>query len=69
MSKIEWTGDTWNPILGCSIISPGCTNCYAMRMAARVDAMGHSRYAGLTKPSRAGPRSGQAKWLLSGPHF
>lgn len=33
MSKIEWTGETWNPIVGCSIVSPGCTNCYAMKMA------------------------------------
>lgn len=30
MSKIEWTGETWNPVVGCSIVSPGCTNCYAM---------------------------------------
>ena len=36
MSKIEWTGETWNPIVGCSIVSPGCTNCYAMKMAARI---------------------------------
>jgi protein gp37 len=35
-SKIEWTDATWNPIVGCSIVSPGCTNCYAMRMAARL---------------------------------
>ena len=34
-SKIEWTEDTWNPIAGCSIVSPGCHNCYAMRQAAR----------------------------------
>lgn len=34
MTKIEWTGETWNPIVGCSIVSPGCTNCYAMRWAA-----------------------------------
>ena len=30
---IEWTDLTWNPITGCSVISPGCTNCYAMRLA------------------------------------
>ena len=35
-SKIEWTGETWNPIVGCSIVSPGCTNCYAMKMASRI---------------------------------
>lgn len=33
---IEWTDATWNPTVGCSIISPGCTNCYAMRMAWRL---------------------------------
>ncbi|SDD93288.1 protein gp37 [Bradyrhizobium brasilense] len=38
-SKIEWTTDTWNPIVGCSIATPGCTNCYAMAMAARIEAM------------------------------
>lgn len=53
-SKIEWTDATWNPITGCSIVSPGCTNCYAMRMAARLEAMGQPRYKGLTKPSKAG---------------
>lgn len=61
MTKIEWVrgsdgarGLTWNPIVGCSVTSPGCTNCYAMRMAARLEAMGQERYAGLTKPSKAG---------------
>ncbi|MEX0745693.1 MAG: phage Gp37/Gp68 family protein [Phycisphaeraceae bacterium] len=34
-SKIEWTDATWNPIVGCSIVSPGCTHCYAMRDAWR----------------------------------
>lgn len=47
---IEWTEQTWNPIVGCSILSPGCTNCYAMKMAARIEAMGNQpRYAGTTK--------------------
>lgn len=32
-TSIEWTDATWNPITGCSIVSPGCTNCYAMRLA------------------------------------
>ena len=39
MSKIEWTEKTWNPIVGCSVVSPGCTNCYAMKMASRLEAM------------------------------
>lgn len=34
-TAIEWTDRTWNPIVGCSIVSPGCTNCYAMKFAAR----------------------------------
>lgn len=35
-SKIQWTDATWNPTVGCSVISPGCTNCYAMRHAWRL---------------------------------
>lgn len=36
---ISWTDATWNPIVGCSVVSPGCTNCYAMRQAARIVSM------------------------------
>jgi protein gp37 len=50
-SDIEWTEASWNPIAGCKIISPGCTNCYAMRMAARLQAMGMAKYAGTTRKS------------------
>lgn len=50
-TTIEWTDATWNPVAGCAIITPGCTNCYAMRMAARLDAMGVDKYAGLTRKS------------------
>ncbi|MEA2835781.1 MAG: hypothetical protein QOD89_331, partial [Bradyrhizobium sp.] len=50
-SKIEWTDATWNPVAGCSIMSAGCTNCYAMRMAARLEAMGQTKYRGLTRRS------------------
>ncbi|EMS78447.1 DUF5131 family protein [Desulfotignum phosphitoxidans] len=39
MSKIEWTGDTWNPVTGCTKLSPGCDNCYAERMANRLKTM------------------------------
>ena len=47
---IEWTDATWNPVVGCSIVSPGCTNCYAMQMAARIEKMQpESHYAGTTK--------------------
>jgi protein gp37 len=51
LSDIEWTDATWNPVAGCTIISPGCTNCYAMRMAARLAAMEHPDYVGLTRKS------------------
>ena len=51
LSDIEWTDATWNPIAGCLMVSPGCTNCYAMRMAARLQAMGHPSYAKTTRKS------------------
>lgn len=44
-SRIEWTNSTWNPITGCTKISAGCTNCYAERMALRLQAMGSPNYA------------------------
>ena len=53
-SSIEWTDLTWNPVVGCSIESAGCKNCYAMRMAARLQSMGHEKYQGLTKKSKRG---------------
>lgn len=43
-SSIEWTGSTWNPVTGCTKISPGCTHCYAERMAKRLKAMGQPNY-------------------------
>jgi DNA repair photolyase len=45
VTQIEWTDATWNPIAGCSIMSAGCTNCYAMEMARRLDAMGVEKYS------------------------
>lgn len=50
-SQIEWTDSTWNPVAGCSIVSAGCTNCYAMTMARRLDAMGLEKYKELTRQS------------------
>lgn len=50
-SDIEWTDATWNPVAGCTIVSPGCSNCYAMRMAGRLEAMGQAKYAGTTRRS------------------
>jgi protein gp37 len=43
-SSIEWTEATWNPVTGCTKISPGCKHCYAERMALRLKAMGQHRY-------------------------
>ncbi len=53
-SKIEWTDATWNPVTGCSVLSPGCANCYAMGLAGTRLAQHPSR-AGLTTASKAGP--------------
>lgn len=50
-TQIEWTDATWNPVAGCSIVSAGCTHCYAMQMAKRLDAMGVEKYKGLTRKS------------------
>jgi protein gp37 len=43
-SPIEWTDATWNPVTGCSKISPGCKHCYAEKMANRLKAMGQANY-------------------------
>jgi len=43
-SHIEWTDATWNPVTGCTKISPGCKYCYAERFAKRLQAMGKERY-------------------------
>ena len=56
MSKIEWTEKTWNPIAGCSIISQGCQNCYAMTMAHRLAGIEATKekYGGLTHKTTSG---------------
>lgn len=66
-SKIEWTDETWNPVVGCDLVSPGCTNCYAMKMAGRLEAMADAemaktgaagplaRYQGTTRKTKVGP--------------
>jgi protein gp37 len=43
-SHIEWTEATWNPVTGCTKVSAGCKNCYAERLALRLEAMGNRRY-------------------------
>ena len=54
-TKIQWTDRTWNPTRGCSVISPGCHNCYAMKQAHRFSGQGKP-YEGLTKQTKAGPQ-------------
>jgi len=53
-TKIEWTEATWNPVTGCSLASPGCTNCYAMQLAGTRLAHHWSR-KGLTQATKTGP--------------
>lgn len=64
-SKIEWTDATWNPVRGCSLVSAGCTNCYAMRVAHRLgskslpspatgEGKGEGPYHGLTRMTEHG---------------
>lgn len=55
-TKIEWTDATWNPVTGCSVVSPGCTNCYAMQLAG-TRLKNHASRAGLTRES-----GGRPKW-------
>ena len=52
-TKIEWTEYVWNPVTGCSVTSPGCTNCYAMKLAGTRLAHHPSR-AGLTQDTKVG---------------
>lgn len=53
-TKIEWSEATWNIVTGCSVVSPGCTNCYAMRLAG-TRLKHHPSREGLTAMSPAGP--------------
>ena len=53
-THIEWTDATWNPITGCSVVSPGCTNCYAMKLAG-TRLRHHPSRQGLTQMTKAGP--------------
>ncbi len=69
MSKIEWTDETWNPIVGCSKVSPGCKNCYAIRdahrMAGNPNLKISSVYEGLTARNgeAAANWTGQVKFI------
>lgn len=55
-TKIEWTGATWNPVVGCSRASRGCDHCYAVGMTHRLEGMGKQKYAGLTVLNGRGER-------------
>lgn len=55
-SHIEWTGATWNPVTGCTRVSAGCDNCYAVRHTHRLEAFGQEKYAGLTVLNNKGQR-------------
>lgn len=59
-SGIEWTDATWNPVTGCDRVSPGCDNCYALRQAGRLKAMGSPRYQTDGDPRTRGPGFGVA---------
>ena len=63
MTSIEWTDRTWNPTRGCSVVSPGCHNCYAMKQAHRFSGKGGA-YEGLTKLTSSGPRWSGAMRLV-----
>lgn len=52
-SKIEWTDATWNPVRGCSLVSEGCRNCYAMQVAGRFSGEGQA-YQGLAYRNTSG---------------
>ena len=61
-SAIEWTESTWNPVTGCTKISPGCKHCYAEVMARRLHAMGAPGYENefeltLLRPTQTSPAS------------
>lgn len=56
MSGIQWTNTTWNPVTGCTRVSAGCDNCYAVQMSHRLEMMGQTKYAGLTVVNGQGDR-------------
>lgn len=53
-TKIEWADATVNAINGCSVTTPGCTNCYAMKLAG-TRMKNHPTRQGLTIETKAGP--------------
>ena len=63
-TKIEWADKVWNPTRGCSLVSPGCENCYAMKQAHRFSGPGQP-YEGLTELGPNGPRWNGEVWYSS----
>ncbi len=64
-SDIEWTDATWNPVAGCSLVSKGCTGCYAMELAHRWNGVAGSKYEGLTHvllDSEGNPIKNGVRW-------
>jgi protein gp37 len=59
-TAIEWTERTWNPTTGCDKISPGCDNCYALKLAKRLKGMGSAKYQTDGDPVTSGPGFGFA---------
>lgn len=57
-TAIEWSDATWNPVTGCDRVSPGCANCYALTLAARLKGMGNPRYQRDGDPKSSGPGFG-----------
>jgi protein gp37 len=57
-SSIEWTQSTWNPTTGCDRVSPGCDNCYALKLAGRLKRMGQPRYQVDGNEKTSGPGFG-----------
>lgn len=51
-THIEWSDATWNPVTGCTRVSAGCDNCYAVRVTRRNAGMGHAKYQGLIEPGK-----------------
>lgn len=61
-SKIQWTDETWNPVVGCTKVSPGCDHCYAERMAYRLACMGQDKYGKVVKGKHPLPAKCKPQW-------
>jgi len=66
-TKIEWTDETWNPVVGCSKVSEGCQNCYAERMAYRLSCMGIPFYDMVQEEGRWNGNIELNKFILDKP--